>query len=66
MPSYFKLGEPEYIASLVSYLASEEAHYLTGTTFLPSPNPYSLNRTSLTSKRPNCKLFELHESASLC
>ncbi|KAJ4481276.1 hypothetical protein J3R30DRAFT_3700989 [Lentinula aciculospora] len=36
MPSYFKLGEPEYIASLVSYLASQEAHYITGQTISPN------------------------------
>ena len=29
VPEGFKFGEPEDIASLVSYLASKEAHYVT-------------------------------------
>ncbi|KAH7873521.1 NAD(P)-binding protein [Lentinula edodes] len=33
-PVKYKFGEPEDIASLVSYLASKEAHYITGQTFL--------------------------------
>ncbi|KAJ3839526.1 hypothetical protein F5878DRAFT_616191 [Lentinula raphanica] len=36
VPPYFKMGQPEYIASLVSYLASEEAHYITGQTISPN------------------------------
>jgi len=34
-PAY-KFGEPEDIASLVSYLASKEAHYITGQTISPN------------------------------
>lgn len=29
-PVKYKFGEPEDVASLVSYLASKEAHYITG------------------------------------
>ncbi|KAE9403223.1 NAD(P)-binding protein [Gymnopus androsaceus JB14] len=32
LPSFAKVGEPEDIASIVSYLASKEAHYITGQT----------------------------------
>jgi len=32
LPPFFKVGEPEDIASLVAYLASKEAHYITGQT----------------------------------
>ncbi|KAF5364849.1 hypothetical protein D9757_011272 [Collybiopsis confluens] len=35
-PSFFKFGEPDDIASLVSYLASKEAHYITGQTISPN------------------------------
>ncbi|KAJ3986141.1 hypothetical protein F5890DRAFT_1033840 [Lentinula detonsa] len=35
-PVNYKFGEPEDIASLVSYLASKEAHYITGQTISPN------------------------------
>ncbi|KIK65262.1 hypothetical protein GYMLUDRAFT_94605 [Collybiopsis luxurians FD-317 M1] len=35
-PPFFKLGEPDDVASLVSYLASKEAHYITGQTISPN------------------------------
>ncbi|KAE9403175.1 acetoin reductase family protein, partial [Gymnopus androsaceus JB14] len=30
LPSFAKIGEPEDVASIVSYLASKESHYITG------------------------------------
>jgi acetoin reductase-like protein len=35
-PDNFKYGQPEDIASVVSYLASKEAHYITGQTVSPN------------------------------